>query len=584
MVYETLGSISGMERVNESADGLMRLSGVFGVCGVKNGNNRIYEKANYGKMVNALSEAIATDGVAGELEHPASMNINLNNVSHKIESIEMHEDGTVTGTVVLLNTAKGRDAQAMVEGGLPLFISSRGAGSIDEAGHVTLTTIKTYDLVGTPGFSQAKLTLKKGQKFESLNESIEDGPISWAIIEESEDEPKNEPKEEPKQEEPKQEPKNEPKKEEPKQNDNNNNNNTTVSMEDIKKSIDALTERITQLESQLHIAQEALEEAKQPFNYNGVQRWLTEEFAPEFKNEAIAEAQDNMEAWINECFAPTMDSYIQEHLSTEMETKFKKFVNEEFATKVQEWVNEHALTEFKKNICEELGTKIEQWITTEYSTVNEEWMKSEVLPGIQNWINEEYTNSVQNWIKEEYTPATGEWVTNEVIPNVEKWMTESFAPQIQNWITECFAPENTKQITESINANLSEYMESQKGDKYTSIDRALAALESKAAELNASQAQQLIAESAKQDKYSDSYVVVNMPAQYRPMWESISDERKDEVIASARMYDFTKPNALESFWANQNFNATLIVAQQNNVQKPATVFESVAAMMHRLRH
>ena len=187
MVFETLGSVKGMTVQEGASDGLMRISGVFGVCGVKNGNNRIYDKANYAKMVEALQKQILSEGCPGELEHPNSMNIDLNNVSHKIESIEMNEDGTITGTVVLLNTRKGKDAQAMIEGGLPLYISSRGAGSIDESGHVVLSTIKTYDLVGTPGFSQAKLTLKKNQSFESLNESLEDGNIMYAIVENDDD-------------------------------------------------------------------------------------------------------------------------------------------------------------------------------------------------------------------------------------------------------------------------------------------------------------------------------------------------------------------------------------------------------------
>jgi rubredoxin len=163
------------------------LHGVFGVCGVKNNNNRVYNKKNYGMMVEALQREITEGSVLGELEHPTSMNIDLNKVSHKIESIEMNEDGTITGTIVLLDTAKGRDAQAIAKAAGSLYISSRGAGSIDESGNVNLTTIKTYDLVGTPGFSQAKLNLKKGQTLESLNESLEDGNIMYAIIDESSD-------------------------------------------------------------------------------------------------------------------------------------------------------------------------------------------------------------------------------------------------------------------------------------------------------------------------------------------------------------------------------------------------------------
>ena len=50
-----------------------------------------------------------------------------------------------------------------------------------------MSTIKTYDLVGTPGFSQAKLTLKENQTLECLNESLEDGNVMYAIIDESDD-------------------------------------------------------------------------------------------------------------------------------------------------------------------------------------------------------------------------------------------------------------------------------------------------------------------------------------------------------------------------------------------------------------
>ncbi|MCH5167467.1 MAG: hypothetical protein J1F35_06180, partial [Erysipelotrichales bacterium] len=72
------------------------------MCGVKNNNRRTYSKENYGQMIECLQKDIMEAGVLGELEHPESMNINLNNVSHKIESVEMLEDGTVKGTILLL--------------------------------------------------------------------------------------------------------------------------------------------------------------------------------------------------------------------------------------------------------------------------------------------------------------------------------------------------------------------------------------------------------------------------------------------------------------------------------------------------
>ena len=56
LVFETLGKVSDLNLIKESADGFMRLHGVFGVCGVKNNNNRVYNKKNYGMMVEALQK------------------------------------------------------------------------------------------------------------------------------------------------------------------------------------------------------------------------------------------------------------------------------------------------------------------------------------------------------------------------------------------------------------------------------------------------------------------------------------------------------------------------------------------------
>lgn len=165
-------------KINESEDGLMHLQGLFGETGTRNRNGRVYDKANYGEMVEQLQEQVQA-GLLGELEHPYSLQIDLNNVSHKINSIQMNEDGTCTGEIVLLSTPKGNIAKSLVEAGLPIYVSSRGAGKIDENGNVTLSKLVTFDIVSTPSVANAKFNVK-----ESLYESIDD---DLYIIKENED-------------------------------------------------------------------------------------------------------------------------------------------------------------------------------------------------------------------------------------------------------------------------------------------------------------------------------------------------------------------------------------------------------------
>lgn len=518
LIFETLGDITNLTKVNESnsEDGLIRLSGVFGVAGIKNQNNRIYDKENYKAMVESLQKAILETGCLGELEHPNSMNIDLNNVSHKIESIEMNEDGTVTGTVVLLNTPKGKIAQAIIEGGSPLFISSRAAGTITNEGKVTLSTLKTYDLVGTPGFSQAKLTLKENQTVECLNENLNDGNYIYAIVEgddllggdddkkdsssddllgddllgddsNKEDKNKEDKKEEDSKEkksdkesddkEKKKEEKKEEKKKEDKEDKKEDNKNTDkdINMTALKEAIDKLTEKVTSLEAQLHIAKESLDEVQsvKPVNYAAIQQWVIEEFGESFKNE----------------------------------------INDLINEKLEENVDVEAIVD----------SKIDESIEA-------------IAQGVQNWVTEEYSPKLQSWVAEEFAPEVQNWITEEFAPEVQKWVTEEYSPIVEGWITE----EYGKNQIDSL-------LEAQKDARLENID---ALLESISGDDN--KLQEIVKETKAQDKWAGVYVVENMPSEYIPSWQLLSEARQEEIVRISRAYDFTKDGVLESFWNNQD--------------------------------
>ena len=354
------------------------MSGVFGVCGIKNQNNRVYDKENYRQMVESLQKTIMNEGCPGELEHPNSMNINLENVSHKIESIQMNEDGTITGTILLLNTPKGQIAKAIVEGGLPLYISSRGAGTITNEGKVTLSSIKTYDLVGTPGFSQAKLTLNENQSVQSLCESLDEGNISWAIVNESDegdldDTSEDDKKEDTSDKEDKKDDKKEkkPKKDEtsdegddtpdenPDEDDNDNKNNEdNIEMKDIKAAIDKLTDKVTKLEADLHIAQESLVEARSnKIDYPLLEKWLKNEFASELKTSIYENMYDDFKGRLkgeiteslNEKFSDSIAS-LKEWVANDYSSQMEKWINEEFSEKLKSDMN----SDFSKGVEHQL--------------------------------------------------------------------------------------------------------------------------------------------------------------------------------------------------------------------------------------
>ena len=147
------------------------LEGVFTTFNQKNRNGRIYESADFLPHVANLQGAIASRSLLGELDHPHNFETSLANASHVVESLKFDEQqNAIVGRIKLLHTSRGMDARALVKDGIPLHISSRAAGTVDESGKVRLQQLFTYDLVAEPGFANAVLT--------RVNEGVEVNPIS----------------------------------------------------------------------------------------------------------------------------------------------------------------------------------------------------------------------------------------------------------------------------------------------------------------------------------------------------------------------------------------------------------------------
>ena len=546
MVFETLGQVTNLSTTKTDKDEI-RLHGVFGVCGIRNQNNRIYDKTNYSKMVESLQKVIATEGCLGELEHPNSMNINLENVSHKIESIEMNEDGTIVGTILLLNTPKGKIAKAIVESGVPLYISSRGAGTITNEGKVTLSNIKTYDLVGTPGFSQAKLTLKENQQLECLNENLDEGNVSWVIYEnDDKDDDKKDTKKDDKADNKDDENLLGDENSSDNKSDENepeNKNDNDISMNDLKVAIDKLTERISSLESQLHVAQESLDNI-----YDDILTDVNESIRN--SNEIMCES---VQKWVVNEFAPEVQNWIVEEYTPEYNTS-----NDE---DIKEWVKESVLPGIQSWVVEEFAPEVQNWIIEEFA------------PEVQNWIIEEYSPEVQNWIIEEYSPEAQNCVVEECSDLLQNWIVEEYSSKLGEWINE----EVKEDLETKLNENVSKFIEENNSARLNEIDSLLESIDTK------TDVERIVAEEKENNKYKGVYCVEHMPAQYQASWNMVSENKKNEILRTSRMYDFTKNGVLESFWANVDFseNKDEVIKESKNLI--SDYHSSIVAQMNRLR-
>jgi len=125
-----------------------------GICiqgGVKNANQRIYPVSEIGNAVKTLKDQI--DGgysVLGEVDHPDDLKVNLDRVSHMITDMWM--DGpNGFGKMKILPTPMGNLVKTMLQSGVKLGVSSRGAGEVNEStGEVNGFEIITVDVVAQP--------------------------------------------------------------------------------------------------------------------------------------------------------------------------------------------------------------------------------------------------------------------------------------------------------------------------------------------------------------------------------------------------------------------------------------------------
>lgn len=127
------------------------LSGIFMEAETRNINGRVYDRDEMMAQMQRINEAAARKHhVLGELDHPNKLVVDIRNVSHRLMEMEM-KDNRVFGKAEILPTPMGNIARTLIEADVQLGVSSRGAGSVNEAdGRVNNYRLITVDIVANP--------------------------------------------------------------------------------------------------------------------------------------------------------------------------------------------------------------------------------------------------------------------------------------------------------------------------------------------------------------------------------------------------------------------------------------------------
>jgi hypothetical protein len=157
---------------SKTKTGRVSLRGIIQKAETKNQNGRIYPSAVLRREMENYTKAIRERRAVGELDHPERSTVNLSEVSHVIT--EAYWDGNnVMGVMEVLPTPKGKILESLLEAGVTIGISSRGAGSTDKRrtneGDVDMVNddyqLICYDIVSEPSTPGAYL-FKEGRSID----------------------------------------------------------------------------------------------------------------------------------------------------------------------------------------------------------------------------------------------------------------------------------------------------------------------------------------------------------------------------------------------------------------------------------
>jgi hypothetical protein len=176
MPFKPVGSLNETSGAAYGIPGGFVVHGVLQRAGAKNQNGRIYPKNILMRECQRYQrEYIDQHRALGELDHPESSVVNLNNVSHNVLKIWWNGDDLL-GAVQILDTPSGNILKSLFKAGITLGISSRGLGSVKELRNEGVVEVQEdfelicWDFVSNPSTHGA--FMRPTSMNESVNKNI----------------------------------------------------------------------------------------------------------------------------------------------------------------------------------------------------------------------------------------------------------------------------------------------------------------------------------------------------------------------------------------------------------------------------
>ena len=171
------------EQINESMEknsGRLVVRGILQKAVEENQNGRVYSRTLLEREAGKYSELINDRRALGELDHPESSVVNLQNVSHNVTKMWWEGDNLM-GDVEVLGTPSGNILKELFKSGITLGISSRGMGTTRESEGKTMVNddfeLVAFDFVSNPSTRGAFLEPVALNESVNANKVLTDGRV-----------------------------------------------------------------------------------------------------------------------------------------------------------------------------------------------------------------------------------------------------------------------------------------------------------------------------------------------------------------------------------------------------------------------